>query len=133
MREAASRLFTEKGLTGTRMKEVAAPAGAGERTLYDAFPTKAALFGHTLSVAIAGDEEPVAVPDRLETLEIRDEPDPGRAIGRSVDQLTELLERADDLIMVTLDAAGADPGMRASAGRRRRGDVRRASGPGHRT
>ena len=114
IREAASRLFTEKGFTGTCMKEVAALADVGERTLYDVFPTKAALFGHTLGVAIAGDEEP-AIPDRLKTLAIRDEPDPGRAIGRSVDQITELLERAGDLIMVTVEAAGADPDMRASA------------------
>ncbi|MGW3105448.1 TetR/AcrR family transcriptional regulator [Streptomyces sp. NPDC001100] len=115
IREAAARLFTEKGFTATRMKEVATLAGVGERTLYDAFPTKATLFGHTLGVAIAGDEQPVAVPDRPETLEIRDDPDPGRAIGRSVDQITELLERAGDLIMVTVEAAGADPDMRASA------------------
>lgn len=97
------------------MKEVAALAGVGERTLYDAFPTKAALFGHTLGVTIAGDEEPVAVPERPETLETRDEPDPERAIGRTVDQITDLLERAGDLIMVTVEAAGADPDMRASA------------------
>ncbi|MBK3575742.1 helix-turn-helix transcriptional regulator [Streptomyces sp. MBT65] len=115
IREAAARLFTEKGYTGTRMKEVAALAGVGERTLYDAFPTKAALFGHTLGVAIAGDEEPVAVPERPETLAIRDETDPERAIGRTVGQITELLERAGDLIMVTVEAAGADPDMRASA------------------
>nr|WSY49564.1 TetR/AcrR family transcriptional regulator [Streptomyces sp. NBC_00886] len=115
IREAAARLFTERGYTGTRMKEVAALAGVGERTLYDAFPTKAALFGHTLGVTIAGDEEPVAVPERPETLETRDEPDPERAIGRTVDQITDLLERAGDLIMVTVEAAGADPDMRASA------------------
>lgn len=115
IREAAARLFTEKGYTGTRMKEVAALAGVGERTLYDAFPTKAALFGHTLGVTIAGDEEPVAVPERPETRAIRDEPDPERAIGRTVDQITDLLERAGDLIMVTVEAAGADPDMRASA------------------
>lgn len=115
IREAAARLFTENGYTGTRMKEVAALAGVGERTLYDAFPTKAALFGHTLGVTIAGDEEPVAVPERPETLAIRDEPDPERAIGRAVDQMTDLLERAGDLIMVTVEAAGADPDMRASA------------------
>jgi AcrR family transcriptional regulator len=115
IREAAARLFTEKGYTGTRMKEVAALAGVGERTLYDAFPTKAALFGHTLGVTLAGDEEPVSVPERPETLAIRDEPDPERAIGRTVDQFTDLLERAGDLIMVTVEAAGADPDMRASA------------------
>jgi AcrR family transcriptional regulator len=115
IRDAAARLFTEKGYTGTRMKEVAALAGVGERTLYDAFPTKAALFGHTLGVATAGDEEPVAVPERPETLAIRDEPDPERAITRTVDQVTELLERAGDLIMVTVEAAGADPDMRSAA------------------
>ncbi|MFI9100132.1 TetR/AcrR family transcriptional regulator [Streptomyces fildesensis] len=115
IREAAATLFAGQGYVATRMKEVAALAGVGERTLYDAFPTKAALFGHTLGIAIAGDEEPVSIPERPETLAIRAEPDPGVAIGRAVLQTAELLERAGDLIMVSVEAAGADPDMRAAA------------------
>lgn len=115
IRAAAAELFAQQGYVATKMKEVAAHAGVGERTLYDAFPTKAALFGHTLGVATVGDEEPVAVPDRPEMRAVREEADPRAAISDTVAYLTDLLERAGDLIMVSVEAAGADPDMRAAA------------------
>lgn len=115
IRASAAKLFAEQGYSATKMKEVAALAGVGERTLYDAFPTKAALFGHTLGVATVGDEEPVAVSDRPEIRATREETDPRAAIADAVAYLTGLLERAGDLIMVSVEAAGADPDMRAAA------------------
>jgi AcrR family transcriptional regulator len=115
LREAATRLFIEHGYTATTMKEIAALAGVGERTLYDAFPTKAALFGHTLSVATTGDEAPVRVADRTEVRAAQAEPDPRAAIGQYIGYAADLFERAGDLIMVSVEAAGADPDMRTAA------------------
>jgi AcrR family transcriptional regulator len=115
IRRAAARLFVQKGYVATTMREVAAEAGVGERTLYDAFPTKSALFGHTLGVATVGDEAPVRVADRPEVLAIQEETDPRAAIAQTLDHLTALLERTGDLIMVSVEAAGADPDMRAAA------------------
>ncbi|MDI2131433.1 TetR/AcrR family transcriptional regulator [Yinghuangia seranimata] len=115
IRDAAARLFTEQGYAATTLRQVAATAGVGERTLYDAFPGKAALFAHTLGVAVVGDEQPVPVADRPEVRATQDEPDPRAAIARTVDYTAELLERAGDLIMVSVEAAGADPDMRATA------------------
>jgi len=115
IRDAATRLFVERGYVATTMREVAAAAGVGERTLYDAFPTKAALFSHTLSVATVGDEEPVRVFDRPEMIATRGQLDPRAAIAQLVAYTTDLLERAGDLIMVSVEAAGADPDMRAVA------------------
>lgn len=115
IRQAAARLFVTKGFVATTMREVAAEAGVGERTLYDAFPTKAALFGHTLSVATVGDEEPVRVADRPEVLAARSALDPAAAVAQSLAYATALLERAGDLIMVSVEAAGADPDMKAAA------------------
>lgn len=87
----------------------------GYRTLYDAFPTRAALFGHTLGVTTVGDEEPAWVADRPEVLAARDEPDPACAIRHTVAYTTALLERAGDLIMLSVEAAGGDPDMWAVA------------------
>jgi AcrR family transcriptional regulator len=115
IREAASRLFVERGYLATTMRDVAAAAGVGERTLYDAFPSKAALFGHTLGVATVGDEEPVPVADRPEIRAARQEPDPTTAIKLMITYIEALLERAGDLIMVSVEAAGSDPDMRAAA------------------
>ncbi|MFF8598302.1 TetR/AcrR family transcriptional regulator [Streptomyces sp. NPDC015232] len=115
IREAAGRLFVERGYAATRMREIARAAGVGERTLYDAFPTKAALFGHTLGVATVGDEEPVAVADRPEFRRLGGETDPAETVEALVARTADLLDRAGDLIMVSVEAAGADPDMRAAA------------------
>lgn len=115
IRDAAARLFVERGYVATTMREVASVAGVGERTLYDAFPTKAALFTHTLSVATVGDEEPVRVFDRPEMTTARRQIDPRATIAQLIAYSTDLLERAGDLIMVSVEAAGADPDMRAAA------------------
>jgi AcrR family transcriptional regulator len=97
------------------MRDVAAAAEVGERTLYDAFPSKAALFGHTLGVATVGDEEPARVADRPEIRAARQEADPAAAIKLVITYVEALLERAGDLIMVSVEAAGSDPDMRAAA------------------
>jgi AcrR family transcriptional regulator len=115
IRDAATELFVAKGFVATTMREVAIHAGVGERTLYDAFPNKAALFGHTLGVATVGDEEPVPVAERPEVLAARDALDPATAITRMVNYSTALLERAGGLIMVSVEAAGSDPDMRQAA------------------
>lgn len=115
IRQAAALLFVERGYAATTMRDVAVSAGVGERTLYDAFPSKAALFGHTLGVATVGDEDPVPVADRAEIHAARDETDPVAAITKTVEYATDLLERAGDLIMVSVEAAGSDPDMRAAA------------------
>lgn len=115
IREAASALFVEQGYGATTMKAVARRAEVGERTLYDAFPTKAALFDHALGVAIVGDEAAVPVADRPEIASALEEPDPAAAIGRFVAYSADLLDRAGDLIMVSVESAGADPDMRTAA------------------
>ncbi|MCP2322206.1 AcrR family transcriptional regulator [Hamadaea flava] len=115
IREAAGRLFTTQGFTATTMKQVAADAGVGERTLYDVFPTKAKLFGHTLAVATVGDEQPIRVAERPEIIVAHEADDPRQAIELFVAYGSDLLDRAGDLIMISVEAAGADPDMRAAA------------------
>ena len=53
--------------------------------------------------------------DRPEMTSARHEIDPHDAIGQLITYSTDLLERAGDLIMVSVEAAGADPDMRAAA------------------
>lgn len=101
-----------QGYAATTLKEVAALAGVGERTLYDAFPNKAALFQHTIDVAVGGDEQEIFVADRPEVRATHREPDARVAIRNAVANTVAILERAGDLIMVSIEAADADPYMR---------------------
>jgi len=115
IRAAASALFVRQGYVATTVRDIARAAGVGERTVYAGFPSKAELFRHVLDVATVGDEQPVAVADRPEIHQAFGHSDPRAAIDRSIDYTVALFERAGDLIMVTVQAADADPDMRAAA------------------
>ena len=115
IRAAASTLFVEQGYVATTMRDIARAAGVGERTVYAAFPSKADLFRHVLDVATVGDEQPVAVANRPQIQDAFGQTDPRTAISQAIGYTVALFERAGDLIMVTVQAADADPDMRAAA------------------
>ncbi len=115
IRESAGRLFVEQGYVATTLAQVARLAAVSERTVYATFPSKSALFHHVLGVAIVGDEQPVSLADRPETKALLEEPDAAALLSQLVRQATSLLERAGDLIMVSLEAAGADADMRTAS------------------
>jgi AcrR family transcriptional regulator len=115
IRQAAAGQFVANGYVATTMRGIAAAAGVGERTLYDTFSTKSELFSHTLGVAIVGDERPIPVADRPEVRRTIAESNGNESITQAVAYLTDLLERAGDLIMVSVEAMGADPDMRVAA------------------
>jgi AcrR family transcriptional regulator len=112
IRTAAEELFVAQGYAATSLKQVAERAGVAERTLYVAFPTKSALYAHALGVAIVGDEAEVPLADRNRWTGLLAEDDPVRMLRGAVDLTADLLDRAGDLILVGVEAAGADPEMR---------------------
>lgn len=117
IRTAAASLFLDRGFVAASMKQIAASAGVGERTLYDAFPTKTALYEHVVGVAISGDERPIPVAERPEFAKALAEHDLAAAIAEFTNYATEILERSGALIMVAVESAGADPTMREFAER----------------
>jgi AcrR family transcriptional regulator len=112
IRDAAARLFVGQGVAATTMRQVAAAAGVAERTVYTAFPTKAALFNEVIDIATVGDELPIPVAERDEFTATQSEPDAVRAARQLVDYGCALLERAGDLITAAIESSGADPDMR---------------------
>jgi AcrR family transcriptional regulator len=69
---AATRLFSERGWAGTGIRDVAREAGVSVETVYAAVGTKATLLEQALDVAIVGDDEPVALPERPEFAALAD-------------------------------------------------------------
>lgn len=61
--DAAHHLFATRGLT-TTIRQVADRAGVSRATVELTFGTKAALLGAVVDLALAGDDEPVAILDR---------------------------------------------------------------------
>jgi AcrR family transcriptional regulator len=61
---AAIECFVERGYPATTMIGIAERAGVAVQTLYASFKTKRAILAASIDVAIAGDDEPVAVNER---------------------------------------------------------------------
>ena len=106
IRAAAAELFVASGYAATSMKAIAAAAGVSERTVFLVFPTKAALLGECIRVAVRGDDEatPLLARDDFRTAL---EAPPNRMLGRHADASTALMGRAARLLAVG-EAVGPD-------------------------
>lgn len=112
IRDAAEALFLERGVAATSVRRIAEHAGVGERTVYDAFGTKQALFERLVGVAIVGDERPVPVADRDEFRAALTAPDGPDAVARYAAYGASIMHRAGRLLVLATESAGADAAMR---------------------
>ncbi|MDI9976977.1 TetR/AcrR family transcriptional regulator [Rhodococcus sp. NM-2] len=110
VRDAAARLFVERGYVSTTVRNVAEAAGVSTRTVFTAFPGgKAELFHEALHTAIDGDTAATHTPA----------PRDGDPVERILDQMvgfsTDVLERAGTLMTTSIESSGADDDMRRFA------------------
>jgi AcrR family transcriptional regulator len=96
---AAAELFRRHGYAGTTMKAVAEAAGVGERTVYLAFPAKAALLSECIRFAIRGDDEEVPMLARAGWRAALDGP-PERMLELLADAAAALMRRAARLLAI---------------------------------
>jgi AcrR family transcriptional regulator len=114
LRDTAHTLFVEQGYVSTTMKRIASEAGVAERTLYLAFPTKAALLHELIGVALAGGED----GPRADATDYAGEASELGAVGaitRFCADTAALYERAGELLQLGEHAAESDPELRAFA------------------
>ena len=110
VRDAAARLFIDRGYVSTTVRNVAEAAGVSTRTVFTAFPGgKAELFHEVLHAAIEGDAAAAHTPV----------PRDGDPVERILDQMvgfsTDVLERAGTLMTTSIESSGADDDMRRFA------------------
>ena len=110
---AAARLFAQRGYVATSIDDVAAEAGVGRATVFAAVGGKAALLKTAFDVAIVGDDERIALPDRPENRRIIEDPDPRRILEGYAALLTTIGGRLAGINDALHGAAGADPEARA--------------------
>ena len=77
LREAAETVFLNKGYAAAHMDDVAQAAGMSKRTLYQIFPSKAALFEAVVESYLA--------PLRIDTAALEDEPDIATALTATLE------------------------------------------------
>lgn len=110
---AAARLFSEGGYVATSVDDIAAAAGVSRATVFTAVGGKPVLLKTALDVAIVGDNQPVALPDRPRSLAVKAETDPRRYLALYAGIVAEIGGRAAAIYEAVRGAAGADPAARA--------------------
>ena len=107
--KAASRLFGERGYSGTTMADIAAAAGVAVQTVYFVFHTKTEVLDSAYSLAVMGEDEPAVPQDQAWYRQALAEPDVSVALQLVVDGLSEILRRVAPLDFAVRTAAAADP------------------------
>jgi AcrR family transcriptional regulator len=105
---AAKARFLAHGYAGTTMRTIATDAGVSLPTVELAFRTKARLLKAVIDVAIAGDDEHLAMLDRQWAAQAESTADPAEFIAIFARQLTTSAGRAAGLVATALEAARAD-------------------------
>jgi AcrR family transcriptional regulator len=111
--DAAAELFVDPGYAATPLTAVAAKAGVAVQTLYAAFGSKQQLLSALVDVTIAGDDEPVALPDRPFVADIRAIGDPRAKLARFARHLAETHARQATVMLALAGAATASPDVAA--------------------
>ena len=109
IRDAAHRLFLERGYAATTMQAIADEAGVAVQTVYAVFRTKAAIMKEAAEVAIVGDDEPVPLLEREMITSIAAEPDQRERLRRAVTAVATVQARAARMNVAARDAGASDP------------------------
>lgn len=107
--KAASRLFGERGYSGTTMADIAAAAGVAVQTVYFVFHTKTEVLDSAYSLAVMGEDDPAVPQDQAWYRQALAEPDVSVALQLVIDGLSVILRRVAPLDFAVRTAAAADP------------------------
>jgi AcrR family transcriptional regulator len=126
--EAATELFLEQGYVETTVAAIAARAGVAVQTLYLGFGSKYGVLHAAFDLAVAGDDEPLAVRDRTPFSALDTEHDAGAALQRLVHASADIVERVAPLFgVVQQSAADPEPAQLLATSKRERYEVQLAA------
>jgi AcrR family transcriptional regulator len=110
---AAQELFIAQGYGATTLDQIAALAGVSKPTVFSAVGNKQTVLSAVRDVAMAGDDEKLSMVERPLAKEIRQEPDPYRAVELMADLFTGIDRRYARIDEVLRGAAhSGEPGPR---------------------
>jgi AcrR family transcriptional regulator len=110
--DAAAASFIEHGYVATSIETIAEAAGVSRATVFTSVGGKKALLKKAYDVALVGDDEPIAFPDRPASLAVRAEPDPVRFLVGYAGLVTDINRRLAPIYEAVRGAASADPEVR---------------------
>jgi AcrR family transcriptional regulator len=108
--EAARALFAERGYASTTIEAISERSDTPQATTYRLFGSKLGILKAVIDVAIAGDDEAVAVADRPPVRELLADPDPHAQLARFAALLRDVMARTATVHRLLADAARSDAG-----------------------
>jgi AcrR family transcriptional regulator len=107
--DAARTLFVERGYAATTMEAISEHSDVPPATVYRLFSSKLGILKAVLDTSIVGDDQPLAVQERLDVASLFTESDPNRLLAGFARVTTAINQRTNDVYRVLVSAAGSDP------------------------
>lgn len=106
----AHEMFVTDGYAATTMAAIAEAAGVSVETIYKTIGNKPQLAKACFDVAIAGDDEDIAVRDRASIMAVRNATDPAQKLRLYGKHVERTLPRIGPILLAVRAAAATDPG-----------------------
>ena len=107
--EAARAHFLERGYAGTTIEAISDLSDVPPATVYRLFSSKLGILKALLDASIAGDDEAVALEDRLHVRALLTDPDPRNQLSGLARTVRGIMSRAEPLQRILVSAAGSTP------------------------
>jgi len=107
--DAARTLFLARGYQATTVEAISAEADVPVATVYRLFSAKLGILKALLDISIAGDDQPVAMPERPQVIALDAQGDPAQLLADLAAITVGINTRSGDVYRILTIAAGADP------------------------
>ena len=111
--DAARALFLERGYVATTIEAISEHSDVPPATVYRLFASKLGILKALLDTSIAGDDQPLAVPQRPDVASVFAEPDAQKLLAGIAGVTSAINQRTNDVYRVLVSAAGSDPAASA--------------------
>jgi AcrR family transcriptional regulator len=106
--DAARSLFVESGYGTTTIEEISAYSAVPPATVYRLFSSKRGILKAILDESIAGDDEPLSLPDRPQVRAHLADPDAKNQVAGFVAVASEVNSRTAPIYRILVGAASSD-------------------------
>ena len=106
---AARVLFLERNYQATTIDAISERADVPPATVYRLFSSKLGILKALLDVSIAGDDQPLSLPERPQVVALLAERDPAALLAGFAGITAAINARSSDVYRILSSAAGADP------------------------
>jgi AcrR family transcriptional regulator len=111
--DAARALFVERGYAATTIEAISERSDVPPATVYRLFASKLGILKALLDRSIAGDDQPVAVPERSDVASLLRETDASTLLAGLAAVTRAINQRTNDVYRVLASAAASDPAAAA--------------------